>query len=81
MRSQTDAMENGIADFIVAADNEDYPIAQTDSLITRSGYHELMRFRTIETDFILYSKHKVSEPPKDFHVSNNDVLFKSKIFK
>lgn len=81
MKSQIEAMENGVADFIVAADNEEYPIKQTDSLITKSGYHELMRFRTIETDFILYSKHKVSEPPKDFHVSNNDVLFKSKIFK
>lgn len=81
MKSQIEAIENGIADFIVAADNEEYPIAQTDSIITRSGYHELMRFRTIETDFIFYSKHKISEPPKDFHVSNNDVLFKRKIFR
>ena len=80
MRSQTDAMENGIADFIVAADNEEYPIKQTDSLITKSGYYELMRFNTLETDFVLYSKHKVSEPPKDFHVSNFEVLLKKQLF-
>lgn len=81
MKSQINAMKSGIADFIVAADNEEFPIAQTDSLITLCGYHELMKFRTIETDFILYSKQNVKEPPKDFHVSNLDVLLKRRVFK
>ena len=80
-KSQINAMKSGAADFIVAAYNEEYPITQTDSLITLSGYHELMKFRTIETDYILYSKHYVEEPPSVFHVSNIDVLLKKKIFK
>lgn len=81
MKSQIKAIKNGIADFIVAADNQEYPILQSDSLITQSGYKELMKFRTLETDFILYSRHQLTEPPKDFHISNIDVLLKRKIFK
>lgn len=81
MKAQIKAMKSGVADFIIAADNEEFPITQTDSLITLSGYHELMKFRTIETDFTLYSKHYVKEPPKGFHVSNLDVLLKRKLFR
>ena len=81
MKSQIKAIKNGIADFIVAADNKEYPILQSNSLIIQSGYRELMKFRTLETDFILYSKHQLTEPPRNFHVSNVDVLLKRKIFE
>lgn len=80
MKSQIEAMKSGISDFIVAADNEEFPICDTDSLIKQSGYHELMKFRAIETDFILYSKHQVNEPPENFHISNIDVLLKRRLF-
>lgn len=81
MKSQINAIQSGVADFIIAADNEEFPIYQTDYMIRECGYKELMKFRTLETDFIMYSKHHLKEPPKEFHVSNIDVLFKRKIFK
>ena len=81
MKSQINAMKSGSADFIVAADNKEYPICGTDSFIKRSGYHELMKFHANETDFILYSKHHVKNSSNDFHVSNTDVLLKRHIFR
>lgn len=81
MTSQIKAMLSGVSDFIVAADNEEFPISGTDSLIKQNGYHELMKFRTIETDFVLYSKHQVKNPPKEFHISIYDILLKRNIFK
>ena len=80
MKSQINAMKLGIADFIIAADRDEFPICDTDSLIKGSGYHQLMKFRTIETDFILYSKHQVKKTPVDFHVSNMDVFLKRQLF-
>lgn len=80
MKCQTNSIKSCTADFIVAADNEEFPIDRTNRLIIQSGYHELMRFHTMETDFILYSKHHVKEPPKGFHVSNSDILLKRSIF-
>ncbi len=80
MSSQINAIKSNKADFIVAAENEEYPINETDSLITNSGYHSLFKFRTIETNFIFYTKHNLQDPPENFHVSNTDVLFKRNIF-
>jgi hypothetical protein len=81
MDSQMNAMALRIADFIVAGDHNTFPIVQTDSLLQGYGYHPLMSFRTLETDFILYTKHQLKEPPSDFNVSNFQVLTKSRIFR
>ena len=80
MKSQVNAMASQKADFIIAANNT-YPFAQTDSLIRRFGYHPLMNFRTIETDFVLYTKHELKEPPANFSISNIQVITKSRIFR
>ena len=80
LESQIQAIKSTTADFIVAGDHYQYPLAQTDSFIKRNGYHSLIAFRTLETDFILYSKHQLQDPPKDFHVTNMDILLKKKIF-
>lgn len=79
--SQIEAIKSKTADFIVAGDHYQYPLAQTDSFIKHNGYNSLIAFRTLETDFILYSKHQLKVPPKDFHVSNMEILFKRRIFK
>ena len=81
MKKQIDAISSQRSDFIIAADNNKYPIHQTDSFITSRGYHPLMSFRALETDFIMYSKHHLNEPPSNFHVSNTDVILKKKLFK
>lgn len=76
---QLKAVEAKTADFIIIPVNSQYNYHK--SLLLRLGYKPYYRYShplfSIKQE--IYSKHNLRMPPKDFHVSNMDVLLKRKI--
>lgn len=77
-KSQDLGAMSGKADFIVIPAERESRLALR---LEQKGYKRYYRFQSIlfNTEMTLYSKHNLRMPPKDFHVSNMDVLLKREI--
>lgn len=79
--NQEESIKEKIPDFVFV--NECLPgVNERDSLVKSYGYLPIYKYKWLDINFTLYSKHhNLQMPPANFHVSNTDVLLKRNIFK
>ena len=68
------------ADFIIT-DDRTPNYDKNAEILSHAGFKKYYSYELTEIIFDVWSKHELSSPPADFHVSNTDVLFKRKVLQ